>query len=505
MNAGNAQIKSTANLPKRMKTLDYYLVNHENKPAQTSKTQVKTVKLTERIQVKTSKVLHHLFRCSENLYNRANALLIKGTHQFVLTKGRSTQKAGKLIPYRPLERELKDEPEYRALPAQTSQQILLLLQRNWKAFFEAYADWKKHPEKYEKRPQSPKLKSNGEALLIFTNQQVKVKGNLLWFPRRTQIDPIRVNVARIGKLKQVRILPKGYYAIVEIIYEREVKIPSVINDQKNRMLALDLGVRNTICAVNNCGLRPFIVKGGAIKWINQYYNKLRAKYQTIYANHRIKGNTKRLQQLDRKRNNKIEDLFHKLSKAIIQYCIYNSISMVVIEYNEQWKQRINLGKRNNQNFVGIPFYRLIGKIKYKAELKGIKVVLVGESHTSKCSFLDNESIEHHDTYKGKRGIYRPKARGGNGKIEFGLFKTAQGKIINSDVNGAYNILRKAFPKAISADGIEGLGLVPYSVSFAELERLVNQKSAQDVIPKASKVDGIEAAGSCLLFRIRNNK
>ena len=494
MNVGNAQIKQTANPPKMMKNLEYYFINDKKKSGETSKTQVKTVKLTERIQIKTSKALHYLFRCSENLYNQANTLLIKGTHVFVLTKGRSTQKAGKLIPYRALERELKDEPEYRALPAQTSQQILLLLQRNWKSFFEAYTNWKKHPEKYEKRPQSPKLRKNGESILIFTNQQIRIKGKMLYFPKRTQLLPIRVNEARLGKLKQVRVLPRGYYSILEIIYEREVVIPSLANEQKNRILALDLGVRNTICAVNNCGLRPFIVKGGAIKWINQYYNKIRARYQKIYANYGIKSKTKRLQQLARKRNNKIEDLFHKLSKVIIQYCMCNQINTVVIGYNELWKQRLNLGKRNNQNFVGIPFYRLIEKIKYKAELKGINVVLIGENHTSKCSFLDNESIEHHNTYKGKRGIYRPKDRGGNGKIEFGLFKTAQGKIINSDVNGAYNILRKAFPKAISADEIEGLGLVPYSVSFAELEHLANLKSAQKVILKASEADGIEVRG-----------
>jgi len=152
-----------------------------------------------------------------------------------------------------------------------------------------------------------------------------------------------------------------------------------------------------------------------------------------------------------------------------------------------------MGKRNNQNFVNIPFHRLVSQIQYKAELVGIDVVKINEDHTSKCSFLDNEPIEHHDMYVGTRGVYRSKAEGGNGKVSHGLFKTATGKIINSDVNGAYNILRKAFPKAIAADGIGGLGLVPYSVKFAELNNLTNLKSTAKHSRKQN-ADGIEVSG-----------
>ncbi|HUX98751.1 MAG TPA: hypothetical protein VMV49_04300, partial [Candidatus Deferrimicrobium sp.] len=122
------------------------------------------------------------------------------------------------------------------------------------------------------------------------------------------------------------------------------------------------------------------------------------------------------------------------------------------------------------------------------------VVRVEESHTSKCSFLDNEPIEHHDTYCGKRGVYRSTKVGGNNKVDHGLFQAADGRVINSDVNGAFNILRKAFPEAIAADGIEGLGLVPYSVTFAELKHLANLKSPQKYSRKLSPADGI--AGIC---------
>ncbi|HUX98377.1 MAG TPA: transposase [Candidatus Deferrimicrobium sp.] len=453
--------------------------------------------LTERIQVKTSKQLRLLYECSRTLYNLANTYLIKGSHEFVLTKGRSTQKMGKLIQYRVLERELKDAPAYQALPAQTSQQILLLLERNWKSFFEALDDWKVHPENYKGRPQPPNLKEqDAQNLLIFTNQQCMIKGDFLFFPPKVDLPSIKVDPARLGTLQQVRIVPRGVFSIIEIVYKKEVEIPLLSKSQKKRMIAIDIGVRNTVCIVSNCGLRPWILKGGAVKSVNQFYNKQRAKYQTLYKEQGlmgkgIKGQPSRLDRLDKIRNNKIEDLFHKLSRAIIGYCSANTIGTIVLGYNAQWKQNSRMGRVNNQNFQHVPFYRLVEKITYKAELEGIQVVRVNESHTSKCSFLDNEPIEHHETYCGKRGVYRSTKVGGNNKVDHGLFQAADGRVINSDVNGAYNILQKAFPEAIAADGIEGLGLVPYSVTFAELKHLANLKTTQKHSRKLRGADGIE--------------
>ena len=121
--------------------------------------------------------------------------------------------------------------------------------------------------------------------------------------------------------------------------------------------------------------------------------------------------------------------------------------MVVIGYNPDWEQKCQIGKKNTQNFINIPYYKLIQQLDYKAEEQGITIIKQEESHSSKCSFLDNEPIEHHDKYAGKR-------------ISRGLFKTEKGTIINADVNGAYNILKKAFLNAVVADRIEGVGLHP---------------------------------------------
>jgi putative transposase len=243
-------------------------------------------------------------------------------------------------------------------------------------------------------------------------------------------------------LREVRIVPNGINYVCEIVYKKEIEINNITS---NRIIGIDLGINNIITIANNIGSEPIVIKGGIIKSIIQFYNKEKARVQSIYDLAKIKYGGK-LKRLDLKRNNKIKDYFHKLSRFVVNYCETNNISTIVIGYNPFWKQKSNIGKKNNQKFVQIPHSKLIQMIKYKAEALGIDVIMNEESYTSKCSFLDNESLEHHNKYLGKR-------------IKRGLFRTSGGKIINADVNGALNIIRKAIPKAF-ANGIEGIGLYP---------------------------------------------
>ena len=136
-----------------------------------------------------------------------------------------------------------------------------------------------------------------------------------------------------------------------------------------------------------------------------------------------------MEQLSCFRKNQIHDYLHKASRYLVNHAVFNNISKIVIGYNQNWKQEINIGKVNNQHFVSIPFAKLVSMIQYKAQLHGIEVILTEESYTSKCSFLDNESLKKQDSYLGKR-------------VKRGLFRSADGKTINADVNGACNILRK---------------------------------------------------------------
>jgi putative transposase len=388
--------------------------------------------LPDQIWIKPHKTLSLLCHLSKNLYNEGNYQI---RQEFF--------KTNKWIRYNSLYHEMKTSNNYQQLPAQTAQQTLKILDRNWISFFNALTVWQKDKSKFKGRPKPSGYKpKNGEFILVFTNQQVKIKDNLLFFPKKVGFK-VKTRLSDITNIREVRIIPKGVGYMIEIIYQNKID-PNPLN--KDNIIAIDLGVRNLITTVNNNGLKPFVIKGGVVKSINQYYNKEKARIQSIYDHQGIKTG-EALQMLTDKRNKKIHDYFHKTSRKIIDYCVLNDIGTVVIGYNPAWKQTCHLGKRNNQNFVTIPFYKLIQQLDYKAEALGITIIKQEESHSSKCSFLDNEPIRHQSKYQGKR-------------ISRGLFKSNKGIIINADVNGGYNILKKAFLNAFDADRIEDVGLHP---------------------------------------------
>ena len=395
------------------------------------------MKLTETLQVKRSGELSKLCHLAKNLYNLANWYYRQDF--FTLHS---------YLSYYDLDFILKDKEAYRVLPSQTSQQVLKLVVRNWKSYFKALKEYGVNPFKFRAKPKIPNYKKkNGESIAIFTNQQCRIKDGCVNFPKSVNLRPMKTRIE--GKIREVRVVPLGIAHKIEIVHE---KAEMDLQLHKSNILSLDLGLNNLTTAVNNKGLKPFVVKGKVLKSINQYYNKQLACYQSM---ENLKGNfydTKRIQKLRVKRNNKINDIFHKLSRAIIEYSKENDLGTIVIGYNERWKQNVNLGKKTNQNFVQVPFSNLLQKIKYKATLVGTRVLLQEESYTSKCSFLDNEPIEKRDSHAGIR-------------ISRGLFRSSNGTIINADINAAYNIMKKAVQNSIVDDGIEGVGLHPLLVAI----------------------------------------
>jgi putative transposase len=199
---------------------------------------------------------------------------------------------------------------------------------------------------------------------------------------------------------------------------------------KNRIAGIDLGVNNLVAMSNNFDRNGLIIKGGIAKSVNQYYNKSLAKYKSTAKKVNKKHITNRILRLHRKRNNKIDDIFHKTSKKTIDYCIENNIGTLIIGYNGGWKQKCNMGKKNNQNFVQLPFLKLIRKIEYKAGLVGIEVKRETEEYTSQaCSNC---------------GIISKKNR----KLR-GLYVCSNcGIVINADINASKNIIKKAFPESV---------------------------------------------------------
>lgn len=281
--------------------------------------------------------------------------------------------------------------------------------------------------------------------------------------------------------REVRIVPKGTGYVVEIVYYKEI-VKDKYDLNPERIIGIDLGVENVIAVADNIGNRPIIIKGDILKSINQWYNKRRSELQEIYDRNRIgcylkrdkNGNIKymtkrsgyKIKILTDNRNKSVMNILHKLSRWIIEYALDLKAKIIVTGHNPFWKQQIELGKRNNQNFVNIPHRKLIKMTRYKAMEYGIVVLDPTEEYTSKCSFLDDEEICHHDTYMGRR-------------ISRGLFRSTKGiligkKIINSintDVQGAYNLIRKVDPKFSINTIMEGVvvhGLVPERLSISEL-------------------------------------
>ena len=217
--------------------------------------------------------------------------------------------------------------------------------------------------------------------------------------------------------------------MLEIVYEIE---ESKLKPDNGKYAGIDIGINNLLTVATNDGKNPFIVNGKIPKTMNQFYNKETSRRKSICQKENSTYSSKAIKRLTAKRNRKIEDYMHKASRLVVEECAERDINTIVIGKNDGWKQESKLSKRINQHFVQMPLATLIKMIKYKAEDKGITVILTEESYTSGTSFLDDE-LPVKENYDKKRRIHR------------GLFKTRNGKIINADVNGAFQIMRKVFP------------------------------------------------------------
>ena len=314
----------------------------------------------------------------------------------------------------------KKQDDYYSLPCKVSQQTLKLLNQNFKSFFSLLKK-----KNYTKKKSIPKYldKVKGRFVAIYTNQAISKKelrkGIIQLsgtdFKIKTKVDGNSIN--------QVRIVPKNSYYKVEVIYEVE-EIEELEDNEK--YAAIDLGVNN-LATVSFNDSKPFIINGKPLKSINQFYNKRKAELQSKLSGNR--KTTNKINSITRKRNNKIKNYLHKASRCIVNHLVSNNVNTLIIGKNDNWKQETNIGKKNNQNFVSIPHSQFLEMVSYKCKLVGKAVMMTEESYTSKCSFIDNEEMKHHEEYKGKR-------------IKRGLFRTNEGKLINADLNGSLNIMRK---------------------------------------------------------------
>lgn len=381
--------------------------------------------------------LVNLCKVSNNLYNQALYLF------------RQTLKnENKWLWYADMDKLMKNTPNlegeinYRLLKAQVSQQILKVLDKNIKAYCKAIKDFKTNPAKYKAMPQLPSFrKRSGLFNLYYPNQSAIIKNGKIRLAKDLEIlipqwDKYK---ERIQNFQQVRILPSGKKLKVEIVYRQEVKDADL---DKSKYASIDLGIDNLATMVTDKG--SFLYSGKFLKSYNGNFNRQLAKLKSIKDKQGIKKATKRMQNLYEKRDRYFEDAFHKYSRMIVNHLIENRIGNLVVGYNTGWKQSVNIGKRNNQKFVQIPFARLASYLKYKCRMAGIRFVENEESYTSKCDALAKEEIGKHESYIGKR-------------VKRGLFRSYTGRYINADVNGAVNILRKVVGDSDCISQITGSG------------------------------------------------
>ena len=312
--------------------------------------------------------------------------------------------------------------DYRALPSKVAKHTQMLVEHNFKSFFGLLK--LKEKGKYNKPVKIPKYlnKKTGRQVVHYEKGAISFKEQGHIKLSKTNIK-IKTNLTK-DKVQFVRLVPKNNHIIIEIGYnviEKEII-------QNNNILAIDIGVNNIASCVTTNG-EKFLINGKPLKYINHNYNKRITDIQSKLKITHNKNKSRYKSNITNKRNNRINDYLHKITTYIVNQAVSNHIGTIVVGYNKEWKQDTNIGSINNQNFVNIPFYKFISMLDYKCKLKGIIFKRITEEYTSKCSFVDDEEIAKHTTYAGRR-------------INRELFKTKKGIIINADVNGAYNILKK---------------------------------------------------------------
>lgn len=375
------------------------------------------------------KALRTLCRLSKNLYNEA----LYSIRQFYFAEHQ-------YLRYESNYHFCKDSENYKILHTDIAQQTLKVADRCFKSFFALVKKVKAGTYQFNLVSLPKYLEKEGWFSLIIP--RINIKNGSFAVPMSREFKrehgEIRFTIPPniIGKkIKEVRIHPRhnAQFFVIEYIYEQ----PEIKSDvDPGKFLGVDFGLDNLAACATNEGA-SFIIDGKKIKSYNRLYNRENTRLQSIKDKQGIRGFTLRQYLGLRKRNNRINHAMSNAARVIIHYCIAHRIGNIIVGCNPGWKQDINIGSRNNQNFVQIPHGKLRAKLSYLCELYGIRYIEQEESYTSKASFFDNDPLPVYNadnpqdyTFSGRR-------------ITRGQYKTSAGYVFNADINGALNILRKS--------------------------------------------------------------
>lgn len=374
------------------------------------------------------------------LYQEIDNLCFKSKNLFNATlysERQSYFNTGKFKYYNQVNKDFtdKNQPDYRALPAKVSKHTQMKVDQAIKSFLALKKSSNNSRHKFPKY-----LKKDGRFV-------VEYERGALSFKKEGFIKLSKTNIYIPTKLdrsviQQVRLVPRTGYYLIEVLYRKQIpeqKRQRLTN--QTRFASIDLGLNNLATVTSNV-FKPLIINGKPIKSINQYYNKNLKKKQKLLPLNQYTSD--KIRKLNFKREMKLNDYLHKSAKFLVNYLVSQTINVLVIGTNKGWKQNINIGRRNNQNFVNIPFYKFKQILTYLCEENGIEVHEQEESYTSKASFLDGDFIPTFNESGEKE-----KHTFSGSRISRGLYETKNKKIINADVNGSLNILRKFINKNVT--------------------------------------------------------
>ena len=369
-------------------------------------------------------------------------------------------------------------PDYYRLPAQVNQNDMRKTFHAWKSFYAALKDWDVHPEKYKEKPRIPGYIREKEATAWFTNQTARIwktqKGCILSFIG-TEITAGCGHIT--GTYIKTEVQPyHGEYRLL-VTYDDKAECPDV-PEHPQRIYGIDTGVNNFAAVAGNFGSAPFLIRGGAVKSWNQWYNKKRAVLISRLTSgqdskHSIK-HSRRLDALSRKRDERMRDFFYKCAHYICRRAVKEQVEVIVCGHNDGIKQCVNFKKKDNQNFVCIPESRFLSILAGVGAKYGIPVVIREESYTSQASAPDLDPIPTYGREKGEEPAFSGK------RIKRGRYRTGDGHILNADINGAANILRKEYPEAFKdITDFSYLWKTTETIGYRDIYKAVPEKKKED--------------------------
>ena len=328
---------------------------------------------------------------------------------------------------------------FSGLPRQTAQQMVKQTVTDFKNWLASLREYKKHPEKYLGKPKMPRYKKSDLTTVIITNQDAVLYRDDIGMSLKLPLQKQRLYFSNLFSdpvLKEVKIKPYyGRFLLCLTLEEPDV----AFDPSGSHVCAIDLGTDNFAAIVCD-DYSSAIYKGGAVLSKIQWFHKQRAKYVSIITKGHEKKHavSKRLRDLSFHYANFVKDQCHKISRSIIDFCMEHQCGTLILGVNLLWKQRFNMNKINNQNFVSMPITLLRTMITYKALNAGIRIIEQEESYTSKADLIANDRIP---TY----GVDDKDASFSGKRIKRGLYRCSNGMILNADCHAAANIMRKAIP------------------------------------------------------------